>query len=113
MIAFAYPSMRSLYHDSFEWTHRFLGWTALALVWVQVVFFINDNRKPGEHLQHAYKHNAAFWLQCIITTSVILPWLHLKKVNVRAVTLSRHATRLYFTYSVWSPHIHPISVVLT
>ncbi|KAF9648009.1 hypothetical protein BDM02DRAFT_3187456 [Thelephora ganbajun] len=99
MLTFAYPSIRNKLHDSFEWSHRFLGWTALALVWAQVILFINDNRKPGEKLPHACKHNAAFWLQCIITLSIVLPWLRLRKVNVRAVTLSKHATRLYFNYT--------------
>ncbi|KAF9652307.1 hypothetical protein BDM02DRAFT_3183699 [Thelephora ganbajun] len=99
MLCFAYPSVRAKLHDSFEWTHRFLGWTALALVWALIVHFINDNRKPHEPLPHACKHSAAFWLQCIITTSIVLPWLRLRKVNVRAVTLSRHATRLYFNYT--------------
>ena len=99
MLVFAYPTMRGKFHDSFEWTHRFLGWTALTLVWAQVVLFINDGRKPGEKLPHACKHDVAFWLQSIITLSIILPWLRLRKVNVRAVTLSKHATRLYFNYS--------------
>jgi len=86
--------------------------TALALVWTQVVLFINDGRKPGEKLPHACKHNAAFWLQCIITFSIILPWVRLRKVNVRAVTLSQHATRLYFNYSGSFPLIErPITLV--
>lgn len=102
MLVFAYPAMRAKLHDSFDLTHRFLGWTALALVWAQIVLFINDNRTPGEKLPHACKHNAAFWLQCIITFSIILPWLRLRKVNVRAVTLSKHATRLYFNYSMYT-----------
>ena len=101
MLTFAYPAMRAKLHDYFDMTHRFLGWTVLALVWAQIVLFINDNRKPGEKLHHACKHNAAFWLQCIITFSIVLPWLRLRKVNVRAVTLSKHATRLYFNYSAF------------
>ena len=63
VLVLAYPSMRSVLHDSFEWTHRFLWWTALALVWAQVFFFINDGRKPGEKRPHACKHNTVFWLQ--------------------------------------------------
>ena len=47
---------------------------------------------------------ATFWLHCITTTFILLPWLRLRKVNVRAVTFSRHATRLYFNYSMsWFP----------
>lgn len=110
---FVYPAMRNKFHDSFEATHRFLGWTALALVWAQIVLFLNDNRKPGEPLAHACKHSAAFWLQCIITLSIVLPWLRLRKVDVRAVTLSRHATRLYFNYSMSSPQLQSTTTVLT
>jgi len=73
MLIFAYPNMRNRFHDSFEWTHHFLGRTTLALVWTKIVLFINDGRKPGKPLPHACKHNTAFWLQCIITGSIVLP----------------------------------------
>lgn len=36
IVLFAYPKNRSVHHDAFERTHRFLGWSATALVWVQV-----------------------------------------------------------------------------
>ena len=32
----AIPVLRAKYHNRFEVTHRFLGWTATALVWCQV-----------------------------------------------------------------------------
>ena len=36
IVIFAYPKARNTHHDAFERTHRFLGWTATALVWAQV-----------------------------------------------------------------------------
>ena len=36
IVLFAYPKVRSTHHDAFERTHRFLGWSATALVWCQV-----------------------------------------------------------------------------
>lgn len=36
ILVFAHPKMRAKYHDSFEAIHRFVGWIATALVWVQV-----------------------------------------------------------------------------
>lgn len=36
IVTFAYPTNRSRHHDTFERTHRFLGWIATALVWGQV-----------------------------------------------------------------------------
>ena len=38
MIAFAYPKARTRHHDTFEMTHRFMGWTAIALVWCLVSY---------------------------------------------------------------------------
>lgn len=107
MLVFAYPSMRNRFHDYFEWTHRFLGWTAVALIWALLILFINDGREPEQNLGQACTHNAAFWLQCIITLSIIIPWLRLRKIDVRAVTLSKHATRLYLNYSVYLSFYQP------
>lgn len=42
---------------------------------------------------------AGFWLLLVATCSIILPWLNLRKVTVRADVLSQHAVRLYFTYT--------------
>ena len=42
IVAFAYPKFRTIAHDRFERTHRFLGWTATALVWVQVVSYLQQ-----------------------------------------------------------------------
>jgi hypothetical protein len=39
LLVFAYPAMRAKFHDSFDLTHRFLGWTSVALVWEMALFF--------------------------------------------------------------------------
>lgn len=39
IVVFAHPTIRTKYHNSFESVHRFLGWTATALVWSQVRSF--------------------------------------------------------------------------
>ncbi|TFK89560.1 nonribosomal peptide synthetase 12 [Polyporus arcularius HHB13444] len=98
IVLFAYPKVRSTHHDAFERTHRFLGWTATALVWCQVVLLTNDYRSPDETLGHALVHAPPFWLVAVMTCSIILPWLRLRKVPVRAEVLSKHAVRLYFDY---------------
>ncbi|KAG8695696.1 hypothetical protein FRC09_008995 [Ceratobasidium sp. 395] len=99
MVWFAYPKKRSTMHDNFERTHRFMGWAATALVWALVVLLTNDYREPGESLAHALRHNASFWMTCIITLAIASSWLRLRKVNVRSVVLSNHAIRLYFDYA--------------
>ncbi|KAG9093220.1 hypothetical protein FS749_014836 [Ceratobasidium sp. UAMH 11750] len=99
MIWFAYPKKRSTMHDNFERAHRFLGWAATALVWALIVLLTNDYKEPGTSLAHALRHNASFWMICIITLSIVSSWARLRKVNVRSVVLSNHAIRLYFDYA--------------
>ncbi|KAJ3801535.1 nonribosomal peptide synthetase 12 [Lentinula aff. detonsa] len=96
--AFAYPTVRSKRHNTFERVHRFLGWAATALVWCQVVLLTNDFKGPDQYLGLALSKSPAFWLLLILTGSIMLPWLRLRKVPVRSVVLSDHAIRLYFDY---------------
>ncbi|THU87036.1 nonribosomal peptide synthetase 12 [Dendrothele bispora CBS 962.96] len=95
---FAFPSFRIKHHDTFERVHRFSGWTACLLVWAQVVLLTNDYRTPEESLGHALATSASFWLLVVLTASIVLPWLRLRKVPVRSEVLSNHAVRLYFDY---------------
>ncbi|OBZ71566.1 Bacitracin synthase 3 [Grifola frondosa] len=103
IVLFAYPKARTSHHDAFERTHRFLGWTATALVWCQVVLLTNDYRLIGQSLGQALVRSPAFWLVAVMTSSIILPWLRLRKVPVRAEVLSNHAVRLYFDYVTTKP----------
>ena len=100
IVCLAYPPFRIAHHDTFERSHRFLGWSATGLVWAQVVLLTNDYRAPGETLGHALAHAPPFWLVVVMTCSIILPWIRLRKVPVRAVVLSKHAVRLYFDYGM-------------
>ncbi|GJJ13343.1 hypothetical protein Clacol_007595 [Clathrus columnatus] len=86
IVLFAYPRFRTIAHNRFERSHRFMGWTATAL-------------SPTETLGHALKTSVPFWLVVIMTGSIILPWLRLRRVPVRSVVLSPHAVRLYFNYT--------------
>ncbi|KAH9891683.1 nonribosomal peptide synthetase 12 [Cubamyces lactineus] len=103
IILFAYPKVRTTHHDAFERTHRFLGWSTAALVWVQVILLTNDYRPRDQPLHQALVHSAAFWLVVVLTGSIILPWVRLRKVPVRAEVLSNHAVRLYFDYVTPKP----------
>ncbi|KIK52036.1 hypothetical protein GYMLUDRAFT_50104 [Collybiopsis luxurians FD-317 M1] len=97
IVVTAYPAFRSRRHDSFECTHRFMGWIAVGLVWAQVVLLNNDFR---EHLSlaHSLRINPTFWLVVILTASIALPWVRLRKEPVQSEVLSSHAVRLYFKY---------------
>ncbi|KAK1223094.1 hypothetical protein PQX77_014022 [Marasmius sp. AFHP31] len=108
MVVFAYPSFRAKKHNSFERIHRFAGWSAAAMVWAQVILLVNDYKDPEESLGNALKSTPSFWLVVVFTASLILPWVELRKHDVRAEVLSNHAVRLFFDYGV---HPEPGSFV--
>ena len=76
----------------------------------QVILLTNDYRSPDETFGHALVHAPPFWLVTVMTCSIILPWLRLRKVPVRAEVLSKHAVRLYFDYGPSMP-FHPSCLV--
>ncbi|KAF4617144.1 hypothetical protein D9613_005935 [Agrocybe pediades] len=98
IVIFAHPTLRSKRHNTFEKVHRFLGWTSTALVWCQFVLLTNDYKAEGQSLGMALVKAPPFWLLVILTGSIVLPWVRLRKVPVKSVVLSNHAVRLYFDY---------------
>lgn len=98
MLITAHPTFRFKHHDTFERVHRFAGWGALCLFWIQSILVTNSDRATSS-LGNALIRTPTFWLLIISTTAVILPWLNLRKVNVRSEVLSDHAVRLHFNYA--------------
>lgn len=93
MLVMAYPRVRMMHHDQFEWVHRFAGWTTLGLVWAHIAV-ANASLSPEKPLAS----NPALWMVAVISYSIVLPWTQLRKVNVRPEPLSSHAIRLHFDY---------------
>ncbi|KAK5629811.1 hypothetical protein RRF57_005526 [Xylaria bambusicola] len=98
IVGMAHPDIRVKLHDQFEWTHRFAGWTATALVWAHLVVASNSLKPRTESLAHALARTPAVYLLALITFSIALPWLRLRRVAVRPEYLSQHAIRLHFDF---------------
>ncbi|WP_282607410.1 hypothetical protein [Pelagibius sp. Alg239-R121] len=91
MLVTALSPLRAKFHNMFERVHRFGGWAALALFWAQSLLFIR-----GQGVSTF--ETPAFWALCMITFSIALPWLRLKKVPVEIVKPSDHAVAVRFNY---------------
>jgi len=105
----ALPAVRARYHNQFEHVHRYVGWLALLLSWAQVSCFARDT-------QHSVYTLPAFWGLLTITVSVLVPWLHLRRVPVTFIRPSEHAVLLHFnlprdpfTGSSFTISRHPLS----
>lgn len=102
MVVLALPKLRAKFHNMFEAVHRFAGWTAVALSWVQLFLLADAQRKaqtPMLSLGAMVYQSPILYLLIIVTISLILPWLRLRKVAVVAEPLSSHAIRLHFGYT--------------
>lgn len=99
MIVMALPSIRVRFHNQFELSHRFGGWTALLLFWVQTVLFANDQR-GSLVLGQALLASPGFWMLIVLTCSILLPWLRLRKVPVELTNPSSHVALARFDHGV-------------
>ncbi|KAL4945831.1 hypothetical protein BDV06DRAFT_229725 [Aspergillus oleicola] len=106
MIICAYPMIRKKYHNVFERVHRFAGWTALAIIWVQNMSTIRDEyQHQGTSAARRSFGNVAistpsFWMLIVITCSIASSWVFLRPVPVDSEVLSNHSIRLHFDYTV-------------
>ena len=96
IVVTALPPVRARKHDIFEKSHRFGGWTALGLLWVQTVLFITDQH-PGVG---AVLSAPGTWLLAVVTVSIALPWLRLRRVPITIERPSSHAALVRFDHGV-------------
>ncbi|MDQ3365977.1 MAG: hypothetical protein M3680_11170 [Myxococcota bacterium] len=82
------PRIRAQHHDTFERVKRFGGWTSLALFWLQTALLLDAPLLTAPEI----------WVLALITTSVALPWLRLKKVPVELVVPSKHVALARFDH---------------
>ena len=85
MIIMALPKIRGKYHNQFEIVARFGGWTSLVFFWIQTAQTAN------------VIHGLVLLL---VTFSVALPWLRLKKVPIKIDKPSGHVILADFNYGV-------------
>jgi hypothetical protein len=93
IVLMARPGYRARRHDRFERAHRFGGWGALALFWTQTVLSVRP--EPGSPLAAPQ-----IWVLALLTFSVALPWLRLRRVRVDVTRPSNHVALARFNHGV-------------
>jgi len=102
IIFFSHPLLRAKFHNTWEAIHRYAGWTAVGLFWAHMMLSTEAQRRqfsPTSQIAQLLVRNPIFWCLFTITIALVLPWLRLKKVPVRAEPLSDHAIRLHLGYT--------------
>ncbi|OEL36552.1 hypothetical protein BAE44_0002429 [Dichanthelium oligosanthes] len=95
----AFPLVRHLHHNVFERTHRFAGWSALALLWVFVVLTAGYDPETASYdrlTASILVKRQELWLSAAITFFTFLPWLTVRRVPVTVTARSNHASVITF-----------------
>ncbi len=111
LVFMALPNIRKKYHNAFEKTHRFGGWSLLTLFWVQT-FLLGADLQPELTASALMLSSFSFWSLVIVTLSVALPWFRLRRVPVNIETPSDHVALLKFDYGVTPLLVHRPRLVL-
>jgi hypothetical protein len=98
MLATASPLVRPRRHDVFETVHRFGGWTLLLASWAALWLWLALTA-PTSILPTAVR-GVPFWALALVTVSVALPWLRLRRVPVTITRPSSHVALAEFDYGV-------------
>ena len=97
----ANPPVRRMTHNTFEQIHRLAGWSAIILLWIQVVLLERKVSISNQTaLQKAILRSVPFWTLLVTTLLVAYPWTRIRLRNVYPEKLSGHAIRLHFNYRI-------------
>lgn len=97
IIALAIPQFRSHHHNTFEITHRFLGWACILSFWAQLILItLETSSITQRHFAIQLIRQPTFWNLILMTMMIIHPWLRLRKWTFTPTLLSQHALRLDF-----------------
>ena len=103
ILMLACPKIRAKYHDTFEITHRFLGWASVGLFWAQLLLLSHNKSTKldsPEPMGVCLLRNPTFWNLSMLTLLLIYPWLRLRRWTFTAHPLSSHALQLSFPNKV-------------
>lgn len=102
IVILSLPQLRVRYHDTWELTHRFLGWTSILLFWAQILLLTHYTITTSplipdqSSFTRALIRTPTFWCLTVITLLLIYPWLLLRRWTFTATPLSPHALQLSF-----------------
>ncbi|CAI9087728.1 OLC1v1021873C1 [Oldenlandia corymbosa var. corymbosa] len=95
----AFPLVRHLHHNVFERTHRFAGWSALALLWAFVLLTISydpASKSYSNDFGNRLVKQQEFWFTLGISLLIIIPWVTVRRVPVKMSSPSGHASIIKF-----------------
>ena len=97
--ACAAPPVRARAHDVFEQSHRWGGWSALALFWALTIELAVDGRGAATPFE-AITTDWHVWVLVVLTTCIVWPWVRLRRVPIAVHRPSAHVAVVELDYGV-------------
>ncbi|XP_015065506.1 adenylate-forming reductase 06235-like [Solanum pennellii] len=100
----AFPLIRHLHHNFFKRIHHFVGWIALALLWIFITLTVSYDPKTKSYnnakICSKLIKQQEFLFKLAITVLIIIPWITVRHVPVKVTSPSGHATIIKFEAGV-------------
>ncbi len=94
----AIPIIRRRFHNTFEYIHRYVGWTCLIMLIIHVAFLQVDTF-------HSFSTQALFnapvFILIFIIVIIFLPWICIRKVFVQYKQPSKDVTMITFPQALY------------
>lgn len=95
LIGLAYPTIRSKYHNQWEWTHRYAGYAAVGIIITQTGILIwSKAHTTGTAWGLVMVQTPSFWFLVIVMCLLVYPWLRLRKLTYDVEKISDHSMLL-------------------
>ncbi len=104
--------VRARAHNVFEQTHRWGGWTAIALFWILTIDLALTGRSDETAIE-AVASDWHVWVLMVLTASVASPWLRLRRVPITVECPSRHVAVVHLDYGVRPTHTSAVGISLS
>lgn len=108
----ALPPLRVRFHDAFEASHRFGGWTAIALFWPLTAVSALSRPTGARDAAPLWVLASSWqvWMLLVMTSSIALPWLRLRRVPITVERPSSHAAIVRLDHGMTPPVVATMSI---
>ena len=88
--------VREKWHNLFEYSHRYLGWTALIVLWVDLILKAAGSEPWSQDHLNRLLATASFWFALATSALIAAPWLTVRRVRVTTYAPSSNVIAIKF-----------------
>jgi hypothetical protein len=108
----ASPTVRARAHNVFEQSHRWGGWTGIAMFWALTIHLAL--RSPDHaNVVETLGSDWHVWVMLVLTASIASPWLTLRRVPITVERPSAHVAIVHLDHGVRPVYSSAVGISLS